>query len=1008
MSAQSSNQLTRQVLERISDGFYALDRDFRFTYINAAAERMLGQARDTLLDRNLWEAFPPTIETPLYAAYHEALATGLPITFEFYYAPFAHWIEVRVYPAPEGLSVFFRDISESRQLTEALRESESKYRSLIDKLPAVVYVVANDERQTPLYLSPRHEALTGYSNEETLGRDGHWLDLVHPDDRVRVTAENQRSETYGDAFRAEYRLQRKDGSFIWVLDEFVPVHDAAGQVTAWQGVMLDVTERVQADEISLRLASIVSSSSEAIISTTLEGVITSWNPAAERLYGYATADAIGQPVTMLTPPGESGEISSLLARVCRGEAVTGHETTRLTNDGRLIYVSLAIAPVRDVSGSIVAISTIARDITRLRQVEAGLRMRDRALAAATNGILITDATLPGNPIVDVNPAFEDMTGYQRDEVLGSNCRFLQGVDTDSEAVGRLREAIAAGRDVTETLFNYRKDGTPFWNDLHIAAVRDSAGQLTHFVGVQTDVTERKRAEEALALERDLLQTLLEHLPDAVYVKDTASRFLRLNEATARELGASTAGEAIGKTDRDFFPEALAEEYISDERRLLTAGEPMVSKPERQTEGGDGRWVLATKVPLRDAHGDIVGLVGINRDITELRQQQEEMARLAAIVESSQDAIIGVTLDGTITSWNSAATRLYGYTRSEAVGRPKAMLVPQGMHNDLPELLDHLARGVQMEGYEARRQAKDGRILDIALTISPVIDSKGTLNGASVIARDVTELRRLQEERDRLYAELDSEFQRAAEVQAQMLPHAAPEVAGYEFASTCLPARQVGGDFFDWFVEDNRVRISLGDVMGKGMAAALQTATVRAALRTVSYLSVSDVVETVNRGLSPDLIRTDSFVTLFHAALEPETGRLTYIDAGHGMAFVQRQNGRVDPLRQHALPLGILVDAEYPVGTTTLEPGDTLVIYSDGLPDARPDLPLDVEGVAAQIGDLPDAQTKLEQLVSLVSDIQARPDDLTLILLHRREESASCRTPDHLAEMTRDTEVDPSP
>jgi serine phosphatase RsbU (regulator of sigma subunit) len=161
---------------------------------------------------------------------------------------------------------------------------------------------------------------------------------------------------------------------------------------------------------------------------------------------------------------------------------------------------------------------------------------------------------------------------------------------------------------------------------------------------------------------------------------------------------------------------------------------------------------------------------------------------------------------------------------------------------------------------------------------------------------------------------------------------------------------------------------------------------------VPYLSVSHVVETVNRALSPDLIRTDSFVTLFHAALEPETGQLTYIDAGHGMALVQRQNGTVELLRQHALPLGVLVDAEYPTGTTTLAPGDTLVIYSDGLPDARPDLSLDAAAVGAQIGELPDAQTKLDQLVRLVSGIQTRPDDLTLVVVHRREDVVTTGVP----------------
>ncbi len=109
-------------------------------------------------------------------------------------------------------------------------------------------------------------------------------------------------------------------------------------------------------------------------------------------------------------------------------------------------------------------------------------------------MLITNPLLPDNPIIDVNPAFTRLTGYARDEVLGRNSRFLQGPDTDAATVRRLHAAIAAGSDTSETLLNYRKDGTPFWNDLSIAAVRDAAGQLTHFIGVQTDATARKQLE----------------------------------------------------------------------------------------------------------------------------------------------------------------------------------------------------------------------------------------------------------------------------------------------------------------------------------------------------------------------------------------------------------------------------------------------------------------------------------------------------------------------------------
>ncbi|HEX3876447.1 MAG TPA: response regulator [Bryobacteraceae bacterium] len=129
--------------------------------------------------------------------------------------------------------------------------------------------------------------------------------------------------------------------------------------------------------------------------------------------------------------------------------------------------------------------------------EEELRTRDRALQSSINGILISDTSLPDNPVIYANPAFERLTGYTIDEALSRNCRFLQGPDTDREAVQRIREAIEAGKEANEILLNYKKDGTPFWNDLTIAPVRDDDGKVTHFIGVQNDVTERKHAEEEL-------------------------------------------------------------------------------------------------------------------------------------------------------------------------------------------------------------------------------------------------------------------------------------------------------------------------------------------------------------------------------------------------------------------------------------------------------------------------------------------------------------------------------
>jgi adenylate cyclase len=141
-------------------------------------------------------------------------------------------------------------------------------------------------------------------------------------------------------------------------------------------------------------------------------------------------------------------------------------------------------------------------------IQEALQLRDQAIAASSVGIVIADAALPDMPLIYVNPAFERMTGYSASEVMGTNCRFLQGQDREQPVIDELRAAIFAGKNCTVVLRNYRKDGTLFWNELNISPICDTQGKLTHFVGVQTDITDRKRAETALRIEREKSEQLL--------------------------------------------------------------------------------------------------------------------------------------------------------------------------------------------------------------------------------------------------------------------------------------------------------------------------------------------------------------------------------------------------------------------------------------------------------------------------------------------------------------------
>ena len=162
--------------------------------------------------------------------------------------------------------------------------------------------------------------------------------------------------------------------------------------------------------------------------------------------------------------------------------------------------------------------------------EALVRLKDRALSAAAEGITIADARLPDRPLIYVNAGFEKLTGYSREEVLGRNCRFLQGAGTEADTVTEVRSAIQEGRECTVEILNYRKDGSPFWNRLAITPVKDEAGEVTHFIGIQSDVTARRHAEDELRQAKRELEDALQELQQDL---DLAARVQRSLLPTSR-------------------------------------------------------------------------------------------------------------------------------------------------------------------------------------------------------------------------------------------------------------------------------------------------------------------------------------------------------------------------------------------------------------------------------------------------------------------------------------------
>ena len=241
----------------------------------------------------------------------------------------------------------------------------------------------------------------------------------------------------------------------------------------------------------------------------------------------------------------------------------------------------------------------------------------------------------------------------------------------------------------------------------------------------------------------------------------------------------------------------------------------------------------------------------------------------------------------------------------------------------------------------------------------------------------SEMRRLQ---------LQAELNCAAEMQKMLLPREPLTLAGFEIAAFCSPARQVGGDFYDWHETiPGIVTLTFGDVMGKGMAAAMLMTTVRATLRAVTQrVQPSIAVQLAEQSLRHDLNSSESFVTLFLARLNVDASLMTYVDCGHGFAFLRRHDGRVEGLLPRGLPLGISPEEAYQEGGCTFQGGDALVLYSDGLIDALPGLGLDNEALAARLAGTTNAGEMVDRLAAMVSSETHLPDDITVLVVRKHK------------------------
>ncbi len=424
-------------------------------------------------------------------------------------------------------------------------------------------------------------------------------------------------------------LHLKDGRVIERLSKPLSLPGRA-PVRLWS--YRDITLPSQAAELNSRLAAIVESADDAIISKTLQGIVTSWNQAAERIFGYQAREMLGNSITLLIPEDRAHEEEAILSRIKRGERIERYATERIRKDGKRILVSLTISPLRDASGAIVGASKIAHDITEQRRADE-MRARLAAIVESSEDAIVSK-TLEGI-ITSWNRGAQQVFGYAAEEVIGQSVTILfppELLPEEQQILGHIRQGQPIRHYETERV---RKDGQRIIISLTVSPIKDARGQIIGASKIARDITQQRQQQEALRANEQKLRAVLDATPECVKIVAPDGTLEFMNGAGLCMIECDSETGALGQCVFDLVAPEHRPQWIANHQSVC-AGNRKTWEFEIVGAKGSHRWMETHAVPLPYPDGGFAQLA-VTRDITVRKQHDQERESLLESERAARSA-----------------------------------------------------------------------------------------------------------------------------------------------------------------------------------------------------------------------------------------------------------------------------------------------------------------------------------------------------------------------------------
>jgi PAS domain S-box-containing protein len=494
----------RAILDNSPNLVFLKDPQGRYLHINREFERAFHISREAIVGKTDREVFPAEQAAVFRTNDIKVLQAGVPLQFEEVSVQDngPHTSLVSKFPLYGGdgklyaLCGITTDITQRKAMEKALQLAEEKYHSIFDR--AVEGIFQSTPSGHYLSVNPALARMYGYASPEELMRSV--TDIAHqvyvdPDCRVALT---QLLELRGVVRGFEYEVYRKDGSAIWISESVRAVRSEQGEILYYEGTIEDITDRRRAEEERRRLAAMIESSNDAIMSLT-EGRISFWNPAAEKLFGYSSEEIFGQSADILEPSHLRGKVERIVERILRGELIQDYETERVRKNGSIVPVSLAWSTLKDATGKIIGLFAIIRDITERKRVEDELRRSLEYLELAQSGAEagLWDWDIGSNKVTWSKQLYH-LYGVSPATIPSYENWLASVYEEDRQRADlRVREAVKQCSDLNHDFrVNHPERGLR-WLVAIGRTICDNKGAALRMTGFVFDITERKRAEEEL-------------------------------------------------------------------------------------------------------------------------------------------------------------------------------------------------------------------------------------------------------------------------------------------------------------------------------------------------------------------------------------------------------------------------------------------------------------------------------------------------------------------------------